>query len=724
MSPNAQNPAQRSYRYLTVSIPFITIFFVLIVLGMLVWHQYSSTLMQNQTEQLQLVTKSLGQSIEFSMREYDDSVDFLANNAENASENLSFFTDYLDAQTNRTADIRWEDSNGNCLRSVRGLELYCDVCITGEGDSSSIWQYHDNNELHYLVFKQTLSNGQQFCMVVDEESFYSDLISDIHVGTNGYVVVKNSEGLIISHPSRQQWGIDVIEGRKELFPNLDFDSLSDMVAQQNAEESGIYQYYSYWWTNPDLPRVQKISAHVHAHVLNDFWVVSAVVDYSDLYSPIVSGYQRIILVFIGILFLFLTLAFCIMKLQLDKQKNALEIKYLRDLTEALEELRLSEENLAHQQRLQVIGTMTGGLAHEFNNFLTPIEGFAELIMDESDPESETYDNAHEISLAAERAREVILQISSMSRKNVETVYTPFAVSAFLLRSIRMMDSIRPQSVRFDSKINLSEHAMVLGNKTQLHQVLLNLCMNALHAMGTGGGTLTIVANCVSPETAQQFCPKERVSRQWNCYIQIDVTDTGCGMESGTLQHIFEPFYTTKPSGQGTGLGLSLADQIIHAHKGYIAVESTVGQGSTFHLFLPLLEQKSSVEPLQWGQNQQLQLIIADDNRKVLELLKKDLEPLGITSTVCTSFKELNELLSSTPASVLVLDESLSDGDAVSFCMSIQEKYPNLLKIIMADNVTREIIEARQRQVISGYLCKPVAASTLLAVIRDCGREQG
>lgn len=121
--------------------------------------------------------------------------------------------------------------------------------------------------------------------MIDEEAYYADLMSGLRVGTNGYLLVKTSTGRIVMHPDRSQWGIDVIRWRLERYPGLDLESLSEMVERQIAEPSGVYEYYSYWWTHPELPRVKKISTHVHADLGDDFWVVSAVVDYSDFYAP-------------------------------------------------------------------------------------------------------------------------------------------------------------------------------------------------------------------------------------------------------------------------------------------------------------------------------------------------------------------------------------------------------------------------------------------------------
>lgn len=153
----------------------------------------------------------------------------------------------------------------------------------------------DNKNQKYLVLHYLEPSENQICMVVNEEAFYSNLISSIKVGSNGYVVIKNSEGKIIMHPKGEQWGIDVIEGRKEMYPQLDLSSLEHMIEKQKEGGEGILEYDSYWWTKPNLPEVHKVSAYSSADLGGDFWVVSAVIDYDDMYLPIKQGFTRILL---------------------------------------------------------------------------------------------------------------------------------------------------------------------------------------------------------------------------------------------------------------------------------------------------------------------------------------------------------------------------------------------------------------------------------------------
>ena len=685
----------------------------LLATGAYIWRSYRGELMRNQEEQLLLVTQTAGRNLEITFSQYRESLELLGRMEPGE------YRSYLEAFSRHAADVCRLDGDGAVTESVNGLALADPVPLVCLDGACTVLQYTGADGRRYLGFCGAPENG--LCLVIDEEAYYSDLMSGLRVGTNGYLLVKTSTGRVVMHPDRSQWGIDVIEGRRERYPGLDLESLSNMVAQQIAEPSGVYEYYSYWWTHPDLPRVRKIGAHVHADLGDDFWVVSAVVDYSDFYTPIAQGVGRLTLVFTAISAILLALSLYIGKLLRDQRRDSREIAYLRELNDTLEELHRHEENIAHQQRLQVMGAMTGGIAHEFNNFLTPIMGFAELLLADLPPESDAYDSAREICEATDRAKEVVRQISAMSRKNVETVYRRVPARKALERTLKMIASVCPEQIRLESRLDLTDEA-VLGNRTQLDQVLLNLCVNAIHAMGPREGTLTLEAGCVPRELVCAALPEEKIPGDWARYLRIDVGDTGCGMDSDVLRHIFEPFFTTKKSGEGTGLGLSLADQIVRAHRGFMSVDSAPGQGSVFHLYLPVLEQGAGDEPLRWGREQQPRLVLADDNAKVLELLERGFQKLGMSPAVCKKKEEVLQQLGQGDADALAIDQSLEDGDGVEFCMSIQGKYPGVIKLLMVDSVTREVVEARRRGVIDGYVQKPVSDATLLDAIRTCRED--
>lgn len=701
--------------WVPLAIGIVTVAALALVVGA-VWQDYRTALMTSQTRQMELVVQSTADSIRVLLEEYADRLDSIA---EKVAADAGLRPTVARSDTIR--DVWLENSNGEVVYSCYELSAVCDVLIT-RTEKISYWQYHSGDE-HYLVMKKQ-AGEKTVCLVVDSTVMYQQLISEIHVGTNGYIMIKNDDNLVVMHPEAVQWGIKVVEGRQRIYNKdrtLDLSSLSELLRAQQEEEAGTLDYYSYWWTDPSLPRVHKISAFRHLKVGDSFWIVSAVVDYDDLYEPVQQSFVKVVFIFGGVALVLVLFMFQMFRLQERDRRSATEISDLKTLNQTLEELHRSEESLAHGQRLQMMGTLTGGIAHEFNNFLTPITGYADLIMADADPESEIYDNALEISEAAEKARDVVKQISAMSRKNVETIYDAIPVERLLTQTRKLVETNCPRQVQLVEKMELKGEE-VLGNSTQLQQVLLNICVNAIHAIGPAEGTLTLEADVVPRSELLLRFPDERIPEVWPSYVRIRIADTGSGMDKETLQRIFEPFFTTKKTGEGTGLGLALAEQIIHTHRGQICAESTLGKGSTFFVYLPVLEQEREREQLQWGQNSNLRILAVDDNQKVLSMLEKELSRLGLDVSTCARRGDVRTLLDSQPFDVLAIDESVTKGSGVDFCMSIQGRFPGMTRIVMACALTRELIDAKSHGVMDGYILKPVAASTLLEEIRACRKK--
>ena len=682
---------KKNKKTLIAAIPLFLIV-ILVFAGFGVWKKYRDTLMQNQEEQMLLTTRIL-------------------------SENMAMSTEeFIDTQTSFITNLYLEDEQGKLSESVKDVQIVSSQLLTQSSAKNSIYMEKDTGGKIYNVYKRVLKDGKKICLMIDAEKYYQKLISGIHIGTNGYIVVKDAEGTIIMHPKKEQWGIPVIAGRKKMYPDLDYSSLEKMIEDQKKRKEGISHYYSYWWTNEKRPRVQKISAYSPVQIGDSFWVVSAVIDYDDLYEPIAEGFLKMVCIFVGILLAAGIAVVLFGRVMRDMRRAVREINDLKELNEQLEKMHRSEQSIAHQQRLQIMGTMTGGIAHEFNNFLTPIMGYAELLMMELPEGSEEQDSAKEIYEASEKAKDVVRQISSLSRKNVETVYKNISIKKFMTRAERMMESVCTPLIHMESEFCVDDE-MILGNATQLNQVLLNVCVNAVHAIGKNQGNIRISCHSEEKEKLAQGVI-EKLSDVWKKYIHIQVKDNGCGMDKETLRQIFDPFFTTKKGGEGTGLGLALAEQIITSHKGYIYAESKKGEGSTFHIYLPVLDTEHMPQIVQNIPRKDYRIVVADDNAKVLQLLKKNFEKIGIQIQTCMKREELQKCLEQQEADVLVVDETMEDCSGVDFCMSLAGRYPDMLKLIIIDGVSREVAEARQKGIIDGYAEKPVSDTAILEAIRN------
>ena len=701
------------------------VLFLFSCLGFSIWEEYKKTIIDNQKKQMLLTAQSLGDNLEIFIEEYEADLDSLCtmeagNRRKGGHGKWEIIQEYVDSHSRFVYDVIVSDPQGAVLKSTKGFKVTQTYSVTEIDEALSFRQCRlDDGEI-YLILRRELERGGSISIVIDAINYYQSLISGIRLGTNGYVVVKDSDGIILMHPEKKQWGIDVIDGRQEMYPDKDLSSLDQMVESQKKGEEGVLEYYSYWWTKPGAPRVKKISAYAPAIIGDGFLVISAVIDYNDIYIPVVEGFTKLALVFVGIMAAILLMALYMAKLIKQKKHDTEEIAYLLELNQILESMHQSEERIAHQQRLQIMGTMTGGIAHEFNNLLTPIMGYADLMMMELPEDSELYDSASEIYEASAKAKEIIQQISSLSRKNMETAYKHLNAAKIFRRALKMVQSVCPVNIKLTDELELSQECF-LGNETQMNQVILNICVNAIHAIGHQEGTIKVSGRTAQAGELKQY-GLSSVPGDWRQYIRLDISDNGCGMPDEILKQIFDPFFTTKKGGKGTGLGLALVEQIISSHKGYIFAESHPGEGSIFHIYLPVNEQKDGDEPdgeLECNEagEKLLNLLIVDDNPKVLKLLEKDFGRLGIAVTACMSYEEARNHLRGREFDAMAAEQSIGGRSAVDFCMSIQGQCPGLQRIIMTEQVTKEVLEAKQRKIIDDYIDKPVSASSILKAIR-------
>ncbi len=659
-------------------------------------------------------------------------------------------------------DIESSESNSDSKEKTNSgavdvMELSSLQCVTNAGNGVTIWQ-GKNGKTDVLIFRKelntmssdnvtgtathvssksltktseisdsdiTASSKRYLDLVIDEDEYYDNVISDIRIGTNGYIVIKNSKNLMLMHPSKDQWGINVIPGRMEMYPDLDYTSLQTLLDEQSRGGENVSVYYSYWWLDDSLPRVRKISGYSPAYIGQDFWIVSAVVDYDDFYQPIMEGFQGIILVGLGILLVFIIAFISILKLIKANDRASNEINYLKNLNQVLEEMHRSENAIAHQQRLQIMGTMTGGIAHEFNNFLTPIMGHAELLMMALPEDSDEYDSAREILRASEKAKDVVHQMSSMSRKNVETIYRNLEADKLVNRFFRMSQSICPETVEVVKENSVGDE-YILGNSTQINQVLLNITVNGVQAIGDKrDGVLKLKAYIKkqSDIKVKEFS-KESIFKN---YLVFEISDNGIGMSSKVKKQIFEPFYTTKKPGEGTGLGLSLAEQIVEEHKGFIHIDTEINKGTSFYVYFPVVEvqnihqntdaiscddvddYKVNFTDTGDAKNSIVNIIVVDDNHKILSILKDSLNSRNmINAIMCDSTESLHGALKEITPDIVLIDESVGNISGVDIFMSELTDYKDTLKLIMADTIDREIVEARKRGLINGYMEKPVS----------------
>ncbi len=701
----------------------------MIFLTQAIWNEYRNTIISQQEEQMLLISRSVASNMTSMMENYVLDLNIIAdlslfdNKEYTKAERLELIKDiiyqYIKDENQYVSNIKLINEEGEALLQVEPQNFKKVLYTTDYSDEVVLDIRQGYDKLIYMVLSRKTIRGYTLELVIDLKAYYKSMISSIKLGTNGYIMVKTMDGIIIMHPSDGQLGLEVIEGREEKYPGLDLAELEKMIEKQKLGQEGIAVYHSYWWTEKELPYVKKINAYSPAKFGNTFFIIGAVIDFDDIYVPVAEGILKIIimlvLIFIGIMVLIIV----IMRILKDKETVLREIVYLRELNATLEEMHRSEEKIAHQQRLQIMGTMTGGIAHEFNNLLTPIMGYAGLMLEDFPKNNAHFEDVKEIYEAAEKAKDIINQISSLSRKNMETTFKFIQAKKMIERSMKMVSSICPPNVQLKIKINFDQDGF-LGNETQMNQVMLNLCVNAFYAIGHENGVLSVEGNIVNLEQIKNRHPSKNIELGNQNYIQIIVKDTGCGMDEATIREIFNPFFTTKQQGQGTGLGLSLVENFIIGHQGFITAESELLKGSTFFWYLPVSEPidetKEYTEETYNLPN--IKIMILDDNPKVLNMLQKGLEKLGIDFVLFQNIQGAIDELSKNKYNVLILDDSLPGMSGLTVASFAKNHQPNLKIILLIVELRKEIIEAKNKQIIDSYMEKPIICHSLLQQIRE------
>jgi len=391
----------------------------------------------------------------------------------------------------------------------------------------------------------------------------------------------------------------------------------------------------------------------------------------------------------------------------------------RDITErkrAEEERKVLEARLQRAQRMEAIGTLAGGIAHDFNNILMAMIGFTELAKIENDREARNECLAQAMA-ACKRARDLVNQILTFSRMQ-ETEKQPIQLNPLIKEGVKLLRSSIPSTIEIREAI-VTKPTVVVADPTQIHQVLMNLCTNSAHAMRQGGGVLRIslqqeeIGRGASPGTLG-------LGPGW--YAKLEVSDTGQGIDEANLDRIFDPFYTTKPQGEGTGLGLSVVYGIVKSCGGAIEAASKPGQGTTITVYLPLAASSGAAaargEPEVKGGHERI--LFVDDEAMLADLTGRMLRSLGYQVTTRTSSVEALELFRARQGDFdLVITDvtmpNMTGADLAKAVLAIRPGMPVILCTGYSEIMTAE--QAAELG-IRGYVMKPMTRRDLGRAIRE------
>ena len=438
------------------------------------------------------------------------------------------------------------------------------------GDDIALrWQ----NGAYWLVFSHYSEKGLHYELALSIQSIFSAHAASAHIGENGYIFLLDRHGSFLAVSSGGETMTYSMEAVEKQFPEVDMSAIAELADSQDAVPEQYY-VFTYPWEEPESGKVsvqETLVATYPVTVGETGLVMGAAISFQEFNSFLTGMLDQVIgmivLEIAGAVLLMLIICWFMIR----NRRDALQMAAFKEKAELMEEINRQQQSLQHNERLQQLGVMTSGIAHEFNNLMTPIMGQSLLLLEQlaDEEESPRFESALDIYEASEKARAIIKGMSSMSKKDVDMRFHTIDVAALLEKTMNLAAMAKDSHIR-QELIPTGEPVFVSGNEQLLTQAFMNLFINGYQAMGAEGELLVTM---------------ERESRSGHDYIRVEVRDSGPGIPQNKLGQIYEEFYTTKGE-QGTGLGLVICQKIVETHKGTISAANHPEGGAVFTVRLP------------------------------------------------------------------------------------------------------------------------------------------
>ena len=404
---------------------------------------------------------------------------------------------------------------------------------------------------------------------------------------------------------------------------------------------------------------------------------------------------------------------------LEYDGRKFSIACVQDITErkyAEKEASRLEAALVQSQKMEAIGTLAGGIAHDFNNILTAVIGYAELSHSIAEVDSPIDLHLQKVITAGLRAKDLVQQILTFSRKD-ERELTPLQAGPIVKESIKLLRSTLPTTIEISQQI-VHDLDHVIADPTQIHQIVMNLCTNAAHAMETNGGQLKI-------ELSQVRLSDEDIrlhpGLQPGDFLKLSVQDNGCGIPQENLEKIFDPYFTTKEKGKGTGLGLAVVHGIVKKYGGAIYALSELQIGTTFNVYIPTIKIQAAaiakVTPELPGGNEHILLV--DDETLILDVERMLLEDLGYKISTASGSKSALKQFRLTPHvfDLVLTDMTMPKMTGEKLAVELLKIRPDLPIILCTGYSSQISKEAALRMGIRAFVSKPIVRDELATIVR-------
>ena len=398
------------------------------------------------------------------------------------------------------------------------------------------------------------------------------------------------------------------------------------------------------------------------------------------------------------------------------------VETAKDITEK----NLLEKQLRQAQKMEAIGTLAGGIAHDFNNILMAVIGYTEIIEYEIPYDSPVQKNLQEILKAGNRAKDLVAQILTFSRQSKHE-NKPVEVQHILKEALNLLRSSIPTTISFAATIDF-KCKPILADPSRIHQIIMNLCINAYHAMQEKGGTLTVSLSEEEIKPADHVRHDDPVPGR---YVKLEISDTGSGMEKHIIDKIFDPYFTTKNQSEGTGLGLAVVRGIVKRIDGHITVDSEPGKGTTFRIFFPQVHANQHTSAAKEKNREESRgnerLLIVDDEKQLIKLEEKILERLGYQVTALDNPVEALRVFQEKPEDfdLIITDMTMAEMTGAKLAeklIEIRKDIPIILCTGYSEIIDKEKAGALG---IRDFILKPIKMNEFGTAVRDVldGKKQ-